>query len=271
VNKARADLSAAQRQADEAQARGAKPSPLVQQFINEWRPKVGDKMALGNNADLRAALTARIEARNELLVAVLKARRLMDALDEKYQALADDPRVAEALSKLPRERVVASSKLSPARAKLAKIQPLVLGDEVPLLLRGQETIVSVLVNDVPCELAYVPQDFNMIPEALVKKLGITIDPAAPRAVIERTVEGNKRQVPSRQITIPSIQVGRHVLTKLPFLVTPPEGADMGAALGSHAFDGFRTETDYDNFVLKIRPENAPEPKAQKKAARGLSP
>jgi hypothetical protein len=269
LNKVRAQLTAAQQQADQAQVRGAKPSQQVTQFIEQWRPKIGDKMALGGNAELRTLLLGRIGPRNDLLLAVLKARQALGPLDETYRRLAEDSRVAEALSKLPGEKVGPSAKLGQVRAKFVKTEGLVLADETPLFLKDRETMLSVIINEsVPAELAYLTtQDFNIIPEALVKKLGIAIDANAPRVTIERTIEGNKQLVPARQITIASIRLGKHLLKDKPFLATGPEGADMGAGLGSKAFEGFRFETDYDNFVFKIRPEDAPDPKPKKKPAR----
>src|SRR5207244_9286072 len=162
-------------QVDQAQARGAKAPPQAVQFINEWHPQLGDKAALGNNVELRGLLLGRIEPRNELLVAVLASHKSLDPLMEKYQRLASDPRVAEALSKLPGEKAGPSARFSHARAQLAKTEGTVLGDETPLYLQGQETMLSVAINDVPCELAWLPsKSFNMMSEALAKKLGITV-------------------------------------------------------------------------------------------------
>jgi hypothetical protein len=263
----RAQFVAAQLQADQAQSRGQNPPAKVQQVINELGPKFGGRLELGSNAELRALLMERNGPRSELLLAVLKARQLLDASERKYAALAGDTRVSEALSKLPGQTVGSPARLADARKKLGSAEALVLTDEMPLYLQGQDPMLSVVVNEsAACELAYLPrQDFNMIPEALTTKLGIAIDPAAPRATIESTVAGGKKQeISCRIITIPSIRLGRHVLKDKEFLVTGPEGAEIGAGLGSRAFAGFRIDPDFENFVLKIQPVDGANSKQAKK-------
>ncbi len=268
LNKTRAEFKAKQQQADEAKLRNKKPPAKVVQFINEWGPKVGDALALGNNQDLRALLLGRIEARNKLLLAVLAARKAADPVDEQYRALEADPRVETALGKLPGQKVGRSTGFSQGVAKLREAEKLVLTDETPLYLSGQKIQLSVLIGSMPVEVTYVPrnQNFNVISEELLGKLGISVDANAGRVVITVGTDANKREIAGRSTTIPSIRLGNHVLKDLEFIVVGPAGAELGTCLEPRAFAGFRTEPDYDNFVFKIRPQDAPEPKAEPKGA-----
>jgi hypothetical protein len=270
-NQVRAQYSQAVQQEDAAKQQNRKPAPQVVQFLNEWRPKIGSDVALSNYAELRTMLLARNSPHSDLLVAVIKAHKAVTPVDQKYTVLANDSRVAEALGKLPGEKVGPSAKYSQARAKLAKTEALVLIDEVPIYLKDREAVLSTLVGDTPTDLTHLPrQNFNVITEALVKKLGIAVPADAPAANIERmNINGEKQIVPGRVITIASIRLGKHVLSNVQFIMTGPAGADMGSGLGSSAFGGLRTEVDRDNFVFKVRPQDAPEPepKGKKRAAR----
>jgi hypothetical protein len=270
LNRRRAEYSKALQQEDLAKTQNRQPPPQVAQFLAEWRPKIGNKLALGSNLDLHTLLQGRMNPRTDFLLAVLKAHKALDPVEEKYAALAADSRVAEALGKLPGEKVGPSTRFSQAAAKFAKTAALVLADETPLYLKAEETLLSVLINDVPIDVAFMPgQNFNVITEELVKKLGIAVPPDAPRGGIKRTGKDGTKQpdVEGRVIKIASVRLSKHVLKDLEFIVTGPDGAYMGTGLEPRAFNGFRFEPDYDNFVFKIRPQDAPDPKPEKKAAR----
>ena len=58
--------------------------------------------------------------------------------------------------------------------------------------------------------------------------GIEVTPESPRV---RVTVGRGRSVLARQVTIPYLRLGRHVVRDVPALLLPPEHEDAGSQIG----------------------------------------
>lgn len=226
-------------------------------LINTYLPQVVDLDSGDVNPAFNKAMQELFEARNNLMVPLLYIRRYMNELERCYQPYADDPQVTAALEKLG-----SPNRLGPAKTNydrdlrpLQKTEEQLFADDTPVYRSNMQLQLNALINDTtPATLTYVSSmEICLLSPTDAKQLGIEIPADAPHVMLQ-TEQGN---LECRQVKLPPIRLGKHVLKDVDVLILP-DAAPFPSALGTKAFAGYLVDFVPEAFRFRLRPEQPAE-------------
>lgn len=227
----------------------------MEQQIQELRRQAVEPRQLGATPDVQARLVELTNQRQALTLAVLTVRDGVPRLEAEYQRLAQDAAVQAALRQLD-----GAPRLGPVqpnyRAELRRVsecERVVLTPWIPLYLQSGQLRVGGLVNERhPATFTWKTESQpTVLTASMLEGAGLSV----PRDAASTTLAFDRgRQVTARQVTVPAIRFGRHVLTDVPAWVLPPEAEDLGAQIGPPAFAdyGVRCEPERLRMVIQSR-------------------
>jgi hypothetical protein len=223
--------------------------------INQLRPQVNGTFSGGMAPRLKASITDWMVARNNLIIAYLAAEPKFTPLDKQYKALVDDSDVARALKSLGAKHRLGSPSFEQDKKAMAAVESTVMTDEVPFLRDGPMDALGGLLNEtttVPIQIESVnPKAGNWMPIDLLVKAGVAVDPTAPAVTLTFSSNGKKSVYQCRQVTVPKLRFGKHVLENLQFLALPDDAKDLGPQLMSKELAGFDLTPDLDKWLFKL--------------------
>jgi clan AA aspartic protease (TIGR02281 family) len=210
-------------------------------LLNQQRGDTGTKQQVDAQASRR---------REAYVQAVLDLRQFVDAATAAYAALAGDEAVVDALERVNR-RTKARTALGPSRAFLANVALLeqaeasVLSESVDLRKEGGIFWLDVTFNGTLTR----PMAFDtgaadvVLPAELAARIGLR--PGKDDPVVRcRVADGSI--VEARQMTVPSMRVGKFTVKDVPCTVMPADNRDVPPLLG---------QTFQRNFLLKFSPDS----------------
>jgi hypothetical protein len=225
----------------------------IDRQIEELRRQAVEPKRLGGEPDVRKRLVELINARNRLTLAVLGIRSLTARLEGEYQHLAQDPAVRAALQQLG-----AGHRLGPLHTnyradllRLADYERVVFTEWAPLYFQGRGPRFGVLVNErtpIVCTWQETSEP-TVLTASMAEAAGLAIPADAP--TVELTFPGN-RKLTTRTVTLPTLRVGRWVLSDVPAQVLPPEGEDLGAQIGPRAFPQHRVTLEPERLRVLVQ-------------------
>ncbi|MHB1559718.1 MAG: TIGR02281 family clan AA aspartic protease [Isosphaeraceae bacterium] len=199
----------------------------------------------------RDRLAAELSRRREAFIqAVLDLRQTVDAAQKSYAALAADDAVKTAIAAAGRSaktkpRLGPSPQFASNIKLLERAEQSVMTDAVNLHKRGgvfwvdatfNGKVVRPMVFDTGAGLTTIPSD-------LAAEIGIKPGPTDPVVVCE-TADGTK--VEARQVTIPTMRVGRFTVNGVAAAVMPPGKGNIAPLLG---------QSFHRHFTYKFTPES----------------
>jgi len=227
----------------------------IEQQIQELRRQAVEPRQLGATPEVQARLVELTNQRQALTLAVLAIRDGVPRLEAEYQRLAQDAAVQAALRQLD-----GTSRLGPVqpnyRADLRRVgecERVVLTPWIPLYLQGGQLRIGGLVNErQPVTFTWKTETQpTVLTASMLEGAGLSVPRDAPSTTL---AFDRGRQVTARQITVPAIRFGRHVLADVSAWVLPPEAEDLGAIIGPQAFGdyGVRCEPERLRMVLQSK-------------------
>jgi clan AA aspartic protease (TIGR02281 family) len=216
---------------------------------------VTDRLNLLNQQQGDAGAKQQVDAeaarrREAYVQAVLDLRQLVDAATANYATLAGDSGVKDALEKVNR-RTKARSALGPSRTFLANVALLekaeasVLSESVDLRKEGGIFWVDVTFNGrLTRPMAFDTGAADVVlPAELAAQIGLR--PGKDDPVVRcRVADGSI--VEARQMTVPSMRVGKFTVKDVPCIVMPADKKNVPPLLG---------QTFQRNFLLKFSPDS----------------
>lgn len=214
--------------------------------------ELGDRIVLLHESKeeeeaLKSAL-ANVSRLTELHIEqLLKTRQLYDQVVQRYQVLAADPAVRQALEEYNKtsERTYAlgpsPSFLSCGR-RLAKLEESVLSDSVDLR-RGSDGLwhVSVVFNGKPAEMAVdTGASLIALPWRTAQQVGLK--PTEDDQTIQLQM-ADGRVLNGKLVIAEKIRVGRFTVENVECAVMPPELAEAYPFLGMNFFKHFNFKID----------------------------
>jgi hypothetical protein len=223
--------------------------------INHLRPEVNGGYSGGMAPKLKTAITEWVIARNKLIIAYLAAEPDFSDLGKRYKELAEDADVAAALKSHGAKHRLGSPAFEQDKKTMAAVESTVMTDEVPFIRDGQFDALGGLLNEtvpVAVQIESVnPNSGNWMPVDLLVKAGIAIDPTAPSVTLTFSANGKKTVYQCRQVIVPKLRFGKHVLENLQFLALPDDAKDLGPQLMSKELAGFDLTPDVDKWLFKM--------------------
>ena len=213
--------------------------------------------ALDETSEMTLASVEHVNARNALAVCLLTVTRQVEETRQRYMQLAADRRIATAIG-----QAAAGQLLGPienyevvARRRVARLEPLVFGDGVPIYRRsGMFRASAIAAEQTLVTFSYMGvQGPTLIPASLAQSCGAMVLKDAPASQI---AEG-ERQINTRAARVPSLRWGRHVLRNVPVEILPPEAEDLGARISQQAFGDLPVSLDEKNLWLQIQSAGVP--------------
>jgi hypothetical protein len=224
-------------------------------IINRLRPEVNGQFVGGMAPKLKEAISDWIVARNKVIIAYLAAEADFAALDKQYKALADDADVKAALKSLGAKHRLGSTGFEQDKRAMTAVESTVMTDEVPFIRDGQFDALGGLLNEtlpIAIQIESVnPKAGNWMPIDMLVKAGVAVDPTAPEVTLTMSANGKKTVYQCRQVTVPKLRFGKHVLENLQFLALPDEAKDLGPQLMSKELAGFDLTPDLDKWLFKL--------------------
>jgi hypothetical protein len=223
--------------------------------INHLRPEVNGGFSGGMAPKLKMAITEWMIARNKLIIAYLAAEPDFTALDKRYKGLAEDAEVAAALKSLGPKHRLGSPGFEQDKKNMTAAESTAMSDEIPFIRDRQFDSLGGLLNEtVPVAVqieSVSPNAGNWMPVDLLVKAGIAIDPTAPPVTLTLSANGKKSVYQCRQVAVPKLRFGKHVLENLQFLALPDEAKDLGPQLMSKELAGFDLTPDVEKWLFKM--------------------
>jgi hypothetical protein len=173
-------------------------------------------------------------------------------LDEEYEPLKQEPRLIRAL-----RQIDGSHRIGPLRdyedrlVQLAPYERLVFTSELPLYRLGDRLRVSLILGDqTPATFTWQEShEPTVITASLAEAAGIAAAESASRVPVPA---GGDRRVWTREVVIPYLRLGRHVVKDVPALLLPPEAEDLGSQIGSVALPGYQAVAEPARLRLLVR-------------------
>ncbi len=232
-----------------------------------------------NDPEAASQVAAQVPRQREAFIqAVIDLRQLVDEATAKYEELADDDEVKEALEALNRS-ARAKVALGPSRAFLAnagllkKVESAVLSETIDLRKEGGVFWLDVTFNGKVTK----PMVFDtgaasvVLPHELASELGLKPGPDDP-IVKAQVADGSI--VEAKQMTIPSVRVGKFTIKDVVGIVMPAEKRDVPPLLGGtfHKYFSYNFSPESGRLVLskvETPDEAAAAPRA--KSSRSTKP
>ena len=220
-------------------------------------------------------LDAQVAGRREAYVqAIIDLRTLVDATDAAYAALAKDEAVTNAIVAASVSSK-AKATLGPSKTYLANVKLLekaeatVLTETVPLRKEGGIFWVDVTFNGkVTKPMAWDTGAADVVlPYDLAVEIGLKPGANAP-VVRARVADGSV--VEARQVTIPSIRVGKFTVKDVSCTVMPADKANVPPLLGQTFQKHFTFKFSAEAGKLTLSRVEAPEAGPARPAAKAKS-
>ena len=190
-------------------------------------------------------------------------RKSADATKAAYSKLSVDADVRAAVAGL-NKATGKSYALAPSRGFLADekrlktLEDSVLSETIPLRREGGDSLyVSVVFNGKHTKELIVDSGSTLIllPAAVAKECGVEVGSTAPEIVL---VLADGRPIRGRQVTIPSVRVGKFTLEDVDAAVLGPEAAAAEPLLGMSFLSEFKFEVDAQRSTLTmVKVEDSP--------------
>lgn len=240
------DLSAAQRRNLDEQI------VLQQKRLNALKGEVFDPSLLGEVPLVRARLVDLSNCRNDLAITILYIHDTRPVLAESYQKLASDKRVQRAIAERSEgERLGPVEEYDSERflRRLTAFEELVFSDELPIYKDNGRVRVSGIVNRTPLTFTWKTNtEPTFVTASMLEATGLTVPKDAPKSTL-RLEDG--RDVVVRQIHIPYLRFGRHVLRDVTAYALPAEAENIGAQIGADAFPDVHVEIKPEQLKMVI--------------------
>ncbi len=225
---------------------------------------IGQEREAADKGGLDAGIARRREA---YIQGVLDLRGLVDAANESYKALADDPDVKRALDGL-NATTKAKLTLGPSKAFLANVKLLenaeksVLTENVPLRREGGIYWLDVTFNGKTTKSMAFDTGAStvVLPAGFAAEVGLKLSPDAP-VVQCQVADGSV--VEARAGTIPMMRVGQFTVRDVPCVVMPATKKDVPPLLGQTFQRNFTLKFSPDTGKLTLTRVDAPEASATK--------
>jgi hypothetical protein len=226
--------------------------------INRLRPRLTGGKAGGIPASLKKAIADWMESRNNLILADLAAEPDFNNLAKRYQELGDDSDVAAALKSLGKNHRLGSKDFEQDKKAMAAAAAIIQSGEVPMYREGLYDYVGAILNETAPIVLRIDsvdaQSANWAPAELLTKAGISVEDSAPKVTL--TLNG-KRTIQCRQVMVPQLRLGKHVLTNLPFLAMPDGAKDLGAQLIVKEFKDYDMTPDLEKWIFTLIKKEEP--------------
>lgn len=222
----------------------------LQQQLAALEKSFSEPARLSCREEIRARLIALSRDRSLLQLAVLWIRGNVPRLAEEYARLSQVAEVGAALQKLGDDRLGPLKQYGVDLKRLAEYDKLVFTSWLPAYQQAGQTRLTAIVNEqAPVTFSWSEQSEAMayLPTSALEPCGL----AAPADASEKTIRLDGRSLSVREITIPSLRLGKHVVKNVPAWVLPPEGEDLGARLPRAALPGLRVNIELARLRLTI--------------------
>jgi clan AA aspartic protease (TIGR02281 family) len=241
--------------------------------------ELGDRVSLMQQSDAeeKAMASARAAANKlteEYVEQILHLRQLYNKVKAKYDALAADPEVAQAIDEFNKD---AAKKLAlgptmgftAAGRKLKALEEVVLSESINLR-RGPGGLwyVSVVFNGKYAEEMAIDTGASIIalPAKMARDAGLMPTADAPKVQLQmadgHTVEG-------RMIYADKVRVGKFTAEHVECSVLPPEFSDAAPLLGLSFWRNFTFKIDNEKAKLVMSKVDVPEKTGR--TSRGRKP
>ncbi len=226
------------------------------QVVNQLNSLQEQAQNKDQDQDPRLQLNAEVaQSREKYMQAVLDLRKSVDEVMAKYNDLAKNPEVAKALAALSGSSKN-KHKLGPSKALL---------DAIKLLKRTEGTVQSANVslhkedgvfhlyatlNKVPTKMVFdTGAGLTTISSVLAKKIGLKPRPNdAPIKL--KTADGTV--VDGKQMTIPSVRVGKFTIANVECAVMPADKGDVDPLLGQSFLKHFKVDFSPETGKLSLK-------------------
>ena len=202
---------------------------------------------------MRQAMITLTNSRNDLAATILWIHDTRPLLREQYEELASQRQVSLAMKALGSDYRLGSGEDydSPAfLRKLAGYEELVFTDELPLYRDNGELRVAAFIERTPVTFTWHSSgEPTMLTASVIEATGLSVPDDAPR-MTRRFPDGQELVV--RQLEIPYLRFGRHLLTNVSAFALPPEGEQYGAQIGPAAFADHSPRAEPKEMRLVIR-------------------
>jgi aspartyl protease family protein len=242
--------------------------PVLQhnQIVAEFNI-VTDRLNLLRGQATDASVKQRIDEdvpqqRAAYIQAVLDLRQLVDQTIARYDELAKDNDVQDALKTLG-AKSKSPIKFGPSRdfqdkvKLLAKVEKSVLTEAVDLRRRGgvYEVDVTFNKNETVSMIFDTGASFVTLSADLARRIGL--QPKATDTPLELHVADGS-VIQARQMTIPSVRVGKFTLTNVACAVMPADKKDAPLLLGQSFINQFTHKVEGGRLILsKVETEPTP--------------
>jgi hypothetical protein len=211
---------------------------------------VSEPSRLSLRGEVRARLVVFGRDRSLLQLALLGIRAQVPRLAEEYVRLARLADVAAALKQMGNEKLGPLKNYGVEVKRLAEYDKLVFTDWLPAYQQAGQTRFSAIVNEqAPVTFTWSEASDGrlLLPSSALEPCGLAVPENTPREPIKL----GDRRLTVRQLTIPSLRLGRHVAKSLTAWVLPPEGEDLGARLPRNVLTGLRINIELDRLRLTV--------------------
>lgn len=201
------------------------------------------------------------ELREKYVEQILNMRTTHDRVEQRYQDLAADASVVDALQALNESSAANESskkkevKLGPSRAfsaaskSLKTLEETVLSEEIALR-KGDGGVfhVSVVVNgSKPVEFVLdTGAGILSVPESVARQIGLDVPSSAPIIQLQMA---DGRVIEARQVFAKNVRVGKFVVENVACAVLPPTAVAAEPLLGQTFLGQFSYKIDSDRGAL----------------------
>jgi clan AA aspartic protease (TIGR02281 family) len=235
--------------------------------LREQNPDQGQELKLQLNAEVA-------QTREKYIEAVLELRKSIEDIQAKYGTLSKDPEITKSLDALSaatksKHRLGPSKALRDAIALLDKSAKTVQSESINLQRDGGVFHVTATLGKVPARMVFdTGAGLTTIPARLAARIGVKAVPGdAP--VRLKTADGTV--VEAKQVTIPTVRVGKFSVANVEAAVMPSEKGDVDPLLGQSFFKHFKVEFSPDAGTLSLKRLQVEASEAEAKSLTGTEP
>jgi len=231
-----------------------KEKKRIEEQIKELHSQAVEPGLLPAATDVRTRVIELSNLRHKLTLSVVTIRRLKSQMDADYERLTKDEEVATALSRLGE-----SHRLGPMTGgyatqirRLGEYEQVVFTAWSPLYIQSGRVRVGAILNErIPVTFTWqASAEPTVLTAGMIEAAGLTV-PASAEPI--QMAFGRGRRLTVRQIIVPTIRFGGHVLRDVPAYVLPPEGEDLGARIGSEGLAESQVAVEPERLRLVIQP------------------
>jgi hypothetical protein len=222
--------------------------PLAQQLATV-EATACEPARLSASAVVRAQLIAFSRDRSLLQLSLLWIRAQTPRLEEEYARVLKQPGVMAALKQLG-ERLGPQKNYVPEVKRLAEYDKLVFTSWLPVYQQaGQTRLAAILNEQAPVTFTWSEECEGsiLLPASVLESCGLTLATDAPT----RQLKVAGRSLTTRELILPVLRLGRHVVKNLAALVLPPEGEDLGARLPRNILSSLRVNIELERLRMTV--------------------